>query len=296
MNHPNDNRDGDQVLDHTRRQLSALMDGELAPDEARFLLRRLEHDAELSGCWERWQLAGELLRGRGGAVLPADFAGRVAAEVAGEAAPVAPAARQRRWLQWGGGAIAASVALIALLMARPAGEPASTPSSAPPPTLASNAPATAAPVQPAPSRPAPLPAAPDTAGQLATAVAAAEVPRRVAAARRGNARAQRAAARLRERREVPVAVAAAAAEPALVADPHNPFSPDHVLPPSRPWPRALVPGMGAEGGFTVEYGGQAAAPDFYPFAPGVFQPRRGVAPLPEPTGATRADAGETDAP
>ncbi|HVI26444.1 MAG TPA: sigma-E factor negative regulatory protein [Xanthomonadaceae bacterium] len=296
MNHPNDKREEDKILDHTRRQLSALVDGELAPDEARFLLRRLEHDAELAGCWERWQLAGELLRGRGGAVLPTDFAARIAVAVAGEAAPVAPAARQRRWLHWGGGAIAASVALVALLMARPAGEPGSTPSSAPTPALASNAPASPAPAQPAPTQPAPLPPAPDTAGQLATAVAAAEVPRRVAAARRGNAQAQRAAARLRERREAPVAVAAAAVEPARVADPHNPFSPDHVLPPSRPWPRALVPGMGAEGGFTVEYGGQAPAPGFYPFAPGVFQPRRGLAPLPEPPGTARADAGETDAP
>ena len=33
---------------HYRQQLSALVDGELAADEARFMLRRLEHDSELS--------------------------------------------------------------------------------------------------------------------------------------------------------------------------------------------------------------------------------------------------------
>ncbi|HSR66024.1 MAG TPA: RseA family anti-sigma factor, partial [Xanthomonadaceae bacterium] len=65
--------DGERILDHTRQQLSALVDGELAPGEAVFLMRRLRHDDELAGCWERWQLAGELLRGRGGARLPDGF-------------------------------------------------------------------------------------------------------------------------------------------------------------------------------------------------------------------------------
>ena len=39
----------DKVLDHTREQLSALFDNELALDEARFLERRLQHDAALAG-------------------------------------------------------------------------------------------------------------------------------------------------------------------------------------------------------------------------------------------------------
>ncbi|NUS38566.1 MAG: sigma-E factor negative regulatory protein, partial [Lysobacter sp.] len=121
MNIPHD---GERILDHTRQQLSALIDGELAPDEAAFLMRRLQHDDALAGCWERWQLAGELLRGRGGARLPAGFSTRVMAVVAAEA-PVAPAAtmRPRRWLAWSGGAIAASIALVALFVARPAGQP-----------------------------------------------------------------------------------------------------------------------------------------------------------------------------
>ena len=44
----------DKLDIHHRQQLSALMDGELLADEARFLLRRLQHDRDLAGCWERW--------------------------------------------------------------------------------------------------------------------------------------------------------------------------------------------------------------------------------------------------
>ena len=36
----------DKMLEHTRAQLSALFDGELGRDEARFLRKRLEHDVE----------------------------------------------------------------------------------------------------------------------------------------------------------------------------------------------------------------------------------------------------------
>ena len=58
---------------HYRQQLSALIDGELPADEARFVLRRLQHDEELSGCHERWQLCGDILRGRVCMPAPADF-------------------------------------------------------------------------------------------------------------------------------------------------------------------------------------------------------------------------------
>lgn len=257
---PDDSRrDGERVLDHTRMQLSALVDGELAPDEAAFLMRRLRHDDELAGCWERWQLAGELLRGRGGARLPDGFSGRVMAAVAAEPSVVAAAPRTRRWLGWGGGAIAASVALVALLMTRQAGQPQAPAAQAP--VLAS----TAAPATPVPARkPAPAPAAPDTAAQLAgAAVAVAEVPRRIAGARRGNAQAQRAATRVRERSEAPRVEMASAAAPVA-----NPFSPEHALPATRPWPRSLVPGLPATGAFTVDYGGLAPqSPSLHPFAP-----------------------------
>ncbi|MFN7137618.1 MAG: RseA family anti-sigma factor, partial [Thermomonas sp.] len=43
----------------SREQLSALMDGMLPEDQTRFLLRRLQHDAELAGSWERWRIASD---------------------------------------------------------------------------------------------------------------------------------------------------------------------------------------------------------------------------------------------
>ncbi|MFT4198383.1 MAG: sigma-E factor negative regulatory protein, partial [Pseudoxanthomonas sp.] len=94
---------------HFNQQLSELLDGELAPDQARFLLRRLEHDDELGATFERWQLCGDVLRGRMPAPAPAGFAARVSAAIAAgdtrpvkaanDEVPAAPAARARlaRW-------------------------------------------------------------------------------------------------------------------------------------------------------------------------------------------------------
>ena len=140
----------DPQRDAHRERLSAMMDGMLSADESRFLLRRMQHDAELAGCWERWQLFGDAMRGQTGTALPADFSRRVARAIADEArahrdaeaseshaksdtAPATEAAvawRQR--LRWGGGAaLAASVAIAALISTRqptmdgaPAGAPA----------------------------------------------------------------------------------------------------------------------------------------------------------------------------
>lgn len=105
---------------HYRQQLSALVDGELSADESRFLLRRLAHDEELAGCHERWQLCGDVLRGAASAPAPLDFAARVRGAIAEEPAPQAqPAARPGARWRWGGGAaIAASVAAIAMFLAR----------------------------------------------------------------------------------------------------------------------------------------------------------------------------------
>jgi len=102
-----------------RQQLSAMLDGELSPDEARFMLRRLEHDVNLARCWERWQLCGEVLRGRADGLLPADFAARVTAAV--QAPAPRPQAkintpRRTRGLAWSGMGLAASLALTTALM------------------------------------------------------------------------------------------------------------------------------------------------------------------------------------
>ena len=91
-------------------QLSAYMDGELPEAEARFLLRRLENDAELRAVWARMQLGSQCLRGQPWRVVDEGFAGRVAAGIAGS-----PRSGLRRpLLRW---AMAASVAALALLMA-----------------------------------------------------------------------------------------------------------------------------------------------------------------------------------
>ena len=276
----NADHDSDKILDHTRQQLSALIDGELAPDEAAFLMRRLQHDQELAGCWERWQLAGAVLRGQAGERVADGFSTRVMAAVASEAAP--RVVRPRRWLHWGGGAIAASVALVALLVSRPAGPPPRTAdqpavlAQAGKPIVPDHVPASSSPV-PAPA----IPTKPDTTAQLATAVAVADVPRRIANARRSGGQAQRAATRAHERVEAPAVAIAASSDVAPPAA--NPFSTRHALPASRPWPRALVPGMPASGTFTVDYGGNTAqSPSFFPFDPARLQaqPQR-VEPLPE---------------
>ncbi len=108
-----------------REQLSALIDNELDRDRTRFLLRRAEHDAELVALWQRWHFVGEAMRG---AALPLrkDFARGVMAQLDEEDGVTAmPVSQGSRVLRWGGGfAVAASVALVALLFARPGNDPA----------------------------------------------------------------------------------------------------------------------------------------------------------------------------
>ncbi|HJP99155.1 MAG TPA: sigma-E factor negative regulatory protein [Rhodanobacteraceae bacterium] len=101
----------------SREDLSALMDGELAAEPTRFLLRRLEHDPELSATWSRWHLIRACL-----ALEPArmsapradsDFAARIGVAIRASA----PRERRRHWAQYvGGGAIAAGVAVAALML------------------------------------------------------------------------------------------------------------------------------------------------------------------------------------
>jgi negative regulator of sigma E activity len=274
----------DKVLDHTRLQLSALIDGELPLDEARFLLRRLEHDSELRDCWERWQLCGDVLRGRIGVYARDGLGERIADAISAE--PVAspePLARQRRWLRLGGGAaLAASVAVIALFLTRQspevrspaAGQPLQV-ASAPPPT----------PVQwPAT---APAPQVPGRAAEVASALAVADVPRRLAT-RRSRGQSQRAAVRSPTRTAIenPVAVAAATTPFSTPAAAVDPFSGEQVRLPNRPWPRALLPAAPANGAFTVDYGSRTDT-GLRPLSP--FAPRPFPHPRPAP-GAAEPDA------
>ena len=259
----------DKMLDHTRQQLSALFDGELGLDEARFLQRRLQHDGELLAGWSRWQLAGDVLRGQAVAAAPAGFADRVAAALANAPAPAAARPARRRSMLLPGAALAASVAAMAMFMTRQAPD---TRIPAAPAMEIANAADTGA-TQPQPQAPA-TPAAPDSTLQVAgTAIAVAEVPRR-AAERRSRAQQQRAAATRIQRNEAGsrlVATATPVPAPDRLAPADagaNPFVPEAAAEAitARPWPRALLTGAG--GGFTVGYGRLHASPaEPHPFAP-----------------------------
>jgi negative regulator of sigma E activity len=104
-------------------QLSAFMDGELSEEEARFLLRRLEHDVELRAAWTRMQLASNCLRSQPWRPMDEALAGRVAASLAD-----APAGKRGNWMRW---AVAASVLALGLLMAPHLRQATSAPIAAP---------------------------------------------------------------------------------------------------------------------------------------------------------------------
>jgi sigma-E factor negative regulatory protein RseA len=104
----------------THEQLSALMDGELPRDELRFLLRRLEADGALAQRWSRYQIASAVIQRKAFGPAGGGFAAEVMARLDAEAVRQ-PAPLGRRVLRWaGGGAIAASVAIAALVATRPA--------------------------------------------------------------------------------------------------------------------------------------------------------------------------------
>ncbi|OAX61157.1 sigma-E factor negative regulatory protein [Xanthomonas graminis] len=279
---------------HYRQQLSALIDGELPADEARFVLRRLQHDEELSGCHERWQLCGDILRGRVCMPAPADFGERVRQAVAAEAqradaARASDAAGSRRSWRWGGSAaLAASVAAIALFLTRerlPDAAPA-----APVAHVASSAVAApAAPALPAAVAQVPTPVPADPQGDLGAAVAAAPAVaiaanrRQDAVARRGATRTQQAARSSAARSAEPARAIAAAAPPrpaaalpatATAASPAlaqqaatDPFAHQSTPLQARPWPRSALAPAASAGEFTASFPRHRASAAFYPFEP-----------------------------
>jgi negative regulator of sigma E activity len=240
----------------SREQLSALMDSALPPDQTRFLLRRLRHDEALAASWERWRLAGEVMRGLAPAQrLPADFAARVAASLHGpqaiSAAPMQVRAQRPRWLQWSGGAaIAASLAVAALILPRPEGSAEVGPSVAVQQVPAADLPVagTTASIETVAAVPAPA----DVGGEaVAAALAAAAVVRPV-----------------RERAATRAPVAAEQAAHVAQADSAQPAAAALVPQPdivTRPWPRSVLPQY-ADSGLTVGFGDPArgAAP-YNPF-------------------------------
>ncbi|TWI06785.1 sigma-E factor negative regulatory protein [Aerolutibacter ruishenii] len=268
-----------------REALSALFDGELEGDAARFALRRLDHDAGWRDACSRWQLAGDVMRGQSMGLAPRGFAQRISEALAEEATPLAavagevrrtPAsgaaqARSRRW--WGRAALAASVAMAALFVTDPfsrlgSGDEAGSidaPLAAIPAATDSAAPSPLPPVSDA------APASAAGAAEVAVAtVAAAQTPRRVAE-RRTPSRVTAVATNARPDAEAPATVALAAEPTPRTTAPAagNPFKPQVGDLVTRPWPRALLPDSSAAGAFTARFGTNSPSPSFYPFEPDV---------------------------
>jgi negative regulator of sigma E activity len=111
------------ATDGPAEQLSALLDGELPPEQTDFLLKRLGRDAELRATLARYQLVGDTLRGERVRARP-DFMLRVSAAIAAEPPLAAPAVRPVRgrsaWATWlkpvAGLAVAATVASVAVVV------------------------------------------------------------------------------------------------------------------------------------------------------------------------------------
>lgn len=251
MNNDIDRHCNDLTQLCSREQLSALMDGALPEDQTRFLLRRLQHDAVLAGCWERWRTAADAMRGVAPTrCLPADFASRVAAALQ-EDAPLSAAERasarasQRR--RWGGGAaLAAALATLAIL-GLPTGE------SAAPQTAAAVAARDANPATPGPSpahpNGAPASQLPASSGALPPeALEAAASLVSVTSASRANRRKPQGG---------DVGVQAASAAPAHAEQAAPAEFAVAALPASdivtRPWPRSVLPQYG-NAGLAVGFG------------------------------------------
>jgi len=260
-----------------REALSALFDGELVGDAARFALKRLDHDHDWRETCERWTVVGDVLRGQSSMLLPAGFPSRVRAAMAADATPRGTVAARPRWAAWSGVGLAASAAAVALFFA---GQNDPQTLSAQPAVVA--AASGTAPSRPAPSRPVDVPATPTRPSdasqgmaQLATAGAVvAEASRQAAQRSRDAERNRSAVARIPQRRAVAAATTAdrpavetqvetAVAVSAPVLSPTDPFAGDAV---HRPWPRAVLPQYGSSGALTTDVGTRAS-PSFYPFEP-----------------------------
>jgi negative regulator of sigma E activity len=100
------------ALDVVGEQLSAMLDGELSADEARFAQRRLASDPALRARWARMQVGASCMRNQPWLPMAPDLSQRVAAALAVESAS-APR-RAPRVVGW---AVAASVAALSVAFA-----------------------------------------------------------------------------------------------------------------------------------------------------------------------------------
>jgi negative regulator of sigma E activity len=120
------------MTDQIREQVSALLDGELPRDEIGLLVRRMERDAELRRAFGSYSLIGETLRAPGGRTAGPSFAARVSAAIdAPGSATVIGTTQVASHASWKrpafATAIAASIALIAVVLVQPFAGPAMAP-------------------------------------------------------------------------------------------------------------------------------------------------------------------------
>lgn len=271
-----------------REALSALFDGALSGDAARFALKRLDHDAGWRETCGRWQLIGDVLRGEAIAVAPADFASGVMrastaggeavaagtpAAIPGRSAP-APAAPRRRWI--GAASLAASVAVAAVLVVRPFSRPAPPPGSqaadattapsAAPVDVARTAAATSGGARGQPAAPPARLAGPDAPHGTRRTPSLPAMPGKPARASGPTGPASRESATpVAAGSGLPTDTASMAAAAAL---PPQPFQAPADAIIVRPWPRAVLPDATAGRALTVDFGeGGERRPSFHPFEP-----------------------------
>lgn len=248
--------------------LSALFDGELQGEARLFAMRRLSHDESWKQACGNWQLIGDTLRRSSSIAAPPAFAANVAAAIAAEptsrpaGSVIAPRrAGMTRW-RWAGGALAASVALLAVLVGRPFAVNEHVPESLPVVATVPGGPSMQVP-------PPVVPAGPMVAVESSTEPAMPSAHLRAPVSRRIAGIASRRAA---PPAETPPAAPATDTAALLVASAANPFAlPSSETLAPRPWPRAALGRRAAGNAFVASYGHDAAAvapPSFYPFGPG----------------------------
>ena len=100
--------------------LSGLMDGELSREAGSFLTRRLFSDEAMCEKWERYHLIRDCIRQPGSKQLVTGLNIKLSEALKAEATPTVSAWRTNGWLKPVSGlAIAASVAVVAIMVAAP---------------------------------------------------------------------------------------------------------------------------------------------------------------------------------
>jgi sigma-E factor negative regulatory protein RseA len=100
--------------------LSSLMDGELSRETSLFMTRRFSSDDGLCETWERYHLIRDCIRQPGSKQLVTGLCARINSSLEEEDAPVISPWNRNRWLKPVSGlSIAASVALMAIVITAP---------------------------------------------------------------------------------------------------------------------------------------------------------------------------------